>query len=379
MSDLAFFEGLRVVELGSWMAAPGASAMLADLGAQVLKVEPPSGDPSRNFVSSIGGRSTLTPSFALFNRHKRSVVLDLGEKADRAWFDGLLADSDVLVTNLLPGGLERIGLSPDAVLTRYPSLVYASITGLGLRGPDRDRPSYDVGAFWSRSGLLHQLTRPGTAPVGPTGGYGDLVTSLALTSGILAALLERQVTGRGRLVETSLLQTGAWVNGGDLAVQASLGRVRGVSARDDTRTPLVNSYRAGDGRWFFLLGVESARHLPAVARAIGRPELVEDERFATAKSIRANRRELIAILDDAFGTDGLEHWAGRLDAEGVWWQVVQTPAETLADAQLAANQMLHDVVVDRACPMVTAPFTIRGHQPASPGRAPELGEHEAVR
>jgi crotonobetainyl-CoA:carnitine CoA-transferase CaiB-like acyl-CoA transferase len=379
MSDLAFFEGLRVVELGSWMAAPGASAILADLGAQVLKVEPPAGDPSRNFVSSIGGRSTLTPSFALFNRHKRSVVLDLGQQQDRSRLEELLDEADVLVTNLLPGGLDRIGLAPESVMSRHTSLIYASITGLGLRGPERDRPSYDVGAFWSRSGLLHQLTRPGTAPVGPTGGYGDLVTSLALTSGILAALLERQVTGRGRLVETSLLQTGAWVNGGDLAVQAALGRTHGVGPREDTRTPLVNSYRAGDGRWFFLLGVESARHLPAVARAIGRPELVEDERFATAKSIRANRRELIAILDDAFGTDGLEHWARRLDAEGVWWQIVQTPAETLADAQLAANEMLHDVVVDTACPMVTAPFTIRGHQPASPGRAPELGEHEAVR
>jgi crotonobetainyl-CoA:carnitine CoA-transferase CaiB-like acyl-CoA transferase len=327
-------------------------------------------------VSSIGGASTLTPSFALFNRRKRSAVLDLTEAGDRKRLEELLDETDVLVTNLLPGGLDRISLAPEQVMARHPSLVFASITGVGMRGPDRDRPSYDVGAFWSRSGLLHQLTRPGTAPVGPTGGYGDLVTSLALTSGILAALLERQVTGRGRLVETSLLQTGAFVTSGDLAVQAAMGRVHGVGARDDTRTPLVNCYRARDGRWFFLLGVESARHLPAVARAIGRPELVENERFASARAIRANRAELIAILDESFAAADLTQWAERLDAEKVWWQAVHTPAETLADAQLAANEMLHDVVVDRECPMVTSPFTVRGHRPAGPARAPELGEHQ---
>ena len=280
------------------------------------------------------------------------------------------------MTNLLPGALERIGLAPERVLEAHPALVYASFTGVGLAGPDRDRASYDVGAFWSRSGLLHQLTRPGAAPVGPTGGYGDMVTAMALLNGILAALLERQVTGRGRLVETSLLQTGAYVTSGDLAVQAAMGRAHGVSAREDTRTPMVNCYRTSDERWFFLVGVEAARHLPAVARAIGRPELVADDRFATAKGIRGNRAELIAILDEAFAARTLAEWARVFDAEKVWWQAVQTPAEALADPQLTANAMLHDVQVDISHPMVTSPFTLHGHQPDSPAVAPALGEHQ---
>lgn len=376
--SLGYFADLRVVELGTWFAAPSAAALLADLGAEVLKVEPPRGDPGRNFVASVGGQSTVTPAFALVNRHKRSVVLDLGQQPDRDRLDDLLADSDVLVTNVLPGALDRIGLNPEQVLGTHPRLVYASITGVGLLGPDRDRASYDVGAFWARSGLLHQLTRPGTAPVGPAGGYGDMVTAMALVNGILAALLERQVSGRGRLVETSLLQAGAYAASGDLAVQAALGRVHGVTAREDTRTPMVNCYRTADDRWFFLMGVEAARHLPAVARAIGRPDLPADERFCTARGIRTNRADLIAVLDEAFAGRTLAEWAPIFETEGVWWQAVQTPAEALTDPQLAANGMLHDVRVEMPHPMVTSPFTVHGLQPATPAAAPELGEHQAL-
>jgi crotonobetainyl-CoA:carnitine CoA-transferase CaiB-like acyl-CoA transferase len=368
------FEGVRIIELGTWLAAPAATALLADLGAEVVKVEPPAGDPGRRFLAAIGSASDEAPVFALENRHKASVVLDLSSDTDRARLDELLSTADVFVTNIRPGALERLRLDPDRLLPSYTRLIYASITGYGLRGQERDRPSYDVGAFWARSGLSHQLTLPGQPPISPTGGYGDHVTALSLCCSVLAGLLERQATGRGGLVETSLLRTAGWLLGGDLALQATLGRAHGAIPRSESRTPLVNSYRTADDRWFFLMGAEAARHLPAVAAAIGRPEVASDERFATATAIREHSRELIAILDDAFLGATRAEWAKRFDEAGVWWEPVNTLPEVLASDQLAANDAF-DVVVssDQVYPMITAPFSVFRHRPAHPARAPSLG------
>ncbi|MCX2931800.1 CoA transferase [Mycobacterium sp. CVI_P3] len=368
-----FFGSLRVVEIGSWIAAPCASALMADLGAQVIKIEPRQGDPGRRFVSSTGGGADRSPAFELFNRGKRSLVLDIAAADDRDRLMNLLSTSDVLITNMRAGTLERAGLDPAAVLELCPRLVYASITGLGLRGPERDRASYDVGAFWARSGLLHQLTAPGNPPPHPAGGYGDSVTALAAFSAVLVALLERERTGRGQLVESSLLQSGTWLCAGDLGVQAAFGRVNRASHRTESRTPLVNSYQTSDGRWLFLQGVESVRHFPGICAAIGREDLCKDERFGSAKSMRTHRRELIAILDEEFSRRPFAEWADRLDAAGVWWQVVASPEEVLRDRQLAVNDMLHDVAVGRPTPMVTSPFTLRGTRTRPVGPAPDLG------
>jgi crotonobetainyl-CoA:carnitine CoA-transferase CaiB-like acyl-CoA transferase len=352
---------------------------MADLGAEVVKIEPPFGDPGRRFVSSTGGGADRSPAFELFNRGKRSVVLDLTLPADRQRLDALLSVSDVLVTNLRAGALERAGLDPVAVLARCPRLVYASITGLGLRGSERDRASYDVGAFWARSGLLHQMTVPGYPPAHPAGGYGDVVTALAAFSAVLAALLERERTGRGQLVESSLLHAGSWVCGGDLGVQAVFGRVNRASHRTESRTPLVNSYKTSDDRWIFLQGVEATRHFPGLCKALGREDLCNDERFTTANSIRANRRALIAVLDEEFARQPFAEWAQRLDDAGVWWQAVASPDEVLNDGQLTANGLFHDVIVGRPTPMITSPFTLCGTAADRVGPAPDLGaDSEAV-
>jgi crotonobetainyl-CoA:carnitine CoA-transferase CaiB-like acyl-CoA transferase len=375
---LEFFKDLRVIELGLWMAAPSAAALLADLGADVIKVEPPKGDPSRGFFKAIGSTSELQPTFALDNRRKRSVVLDLSGPDGRAQLEDLLAESDVLVTNMRLPTLRKMGLGAEEVVARFPRLIYGSITAHGLRGPDADVPGYDVGAFWARSGLSHQLA--GQSPLHAPGAYGDHITGLSMFAAILAGLLERQVTGRGGIVETSLLQTGTWVVGPDLAVQAALGRVNAVARRDEAHTPLVNSYRTSDDRWFFLTCVEVERHFANLARTIGHPELVDDERFADARGVRQNRRELIAILDAAFATATLDEWAARFDAADVWWQVVREPAEVLDDPQLAANGWLEDVESGPGIthPMVTSPIRVFGTTGPTPVRAPELGEHNVV-
>lgn len=341
---LSALAGLRVVELGVWVAAPSAAALLADWGADVVKVESPSGDPMRQVFGSLGIDSDMpNPAFSLDNRGKRSVVLDLRTPEDRRHLEELLATSDVFITNLRPDSLEGLGLEPAATVERHPHLVYCSISGYGLRGDDRNRPTYDIGAFWARSGLSMQMADEQGNPLNARGGIGDHITGLAALAGLLAAVLEQRSTGNGRVVEVSLLRTGAYVLGWDLGLQMTLGKVARAESRARNQAPLMNPYRAGDDRWFFLTGLEAGRHIAAVLRALGHPELLEDPRFADASSIRRNRTEVIAILDEIIGQAPLAHWEKRFDEEGVWWAPAQTPAEVVADPQLLENDGIVEI------------------------------------
>ena len=181
---LAALADLRVVELGVWVAAPSASALLADWGADVIKVEPPTGDPMRHAFGSLGiGLDFPNPAFAQDNRGKRSVVLDLREPADRDRFEELLATADVFLTNLRPDALDALDLEPASTVARHPRLVYCSVSGYGLRGPDRNRPAYDIGAFWARSGLSVQLANSEGVPLNARGGIGDHISGLAAAGG----------------------------------------------------------------------------------------------------------------------------------------------------------------------------------------------------
>jgi crotonobetainyl-CoA:carnitine CoA-transferase CaiB-like acyl-CoA transferase len=335
---LSSFADLRVVELGVWVAAPSAAALLADWGAEVIKIEAPSGDPMRNVFSSIGiGGDRPNPAFALDNRGKRSVVLNLREPDDRGHLEELLATADVFVSNLRPDALDKLDLEPGATVKRHSHLVYCSVSGYGLRGEDRNRPTYDIGAFWARSGLSNQMADGDGTPLNARGGVGDHITGLAAVAGILAAVLEQRHTGEGRVVEVSLLRTGAYVLGWDLGLQMALGKVAGAEPRDRNQSPLMNAYRASDGRWFFFTGLEAERHIEAVFRALGLPELLADERFSSAVAIRKNRIALIALLDEVIAQRPLAVWGERFDAEGVWWAPVQSPAQVIADPQLVAN------------------------------------------
>lgn len=354
-----FFETLRIVELGTWLSVPAAAALFADRGAEVIKVEPPRGDPGRNYYASETGANVVPPTFLLDNRSKSAVSVDLQNPEGRHALRHIVAAADVFITNMRLDALERFGLDHEALLAANPRLVYASLTGFGLRGPQRSRPSYDIGAFWARSGLSHQLTVPGAAPTSPAGGYGDHITALALFGAITAGLLERERTGSGGLVETSLLRTGAWVAGGDLAVMDAIGKLHPAPNRADCRTPLVNSYRTSDNRWFFLVGVETMRHFGRVCEAIDRPELNADNRFSDAGAIRRNARELVEIFDVEFGKVQLAEWAARFERAGVWWEPVANPAEVLADEQLLANDAFAVMDVDGSRrKLVASPFTV---------------------
>ena len=323
-AGLSSFHGLRVVELGVWVAAPAAAALLADWGADVIKVEPPTGDPMRGAFGSLGiGKEFPNPAFAQDNRGKRSVVLDLREPEARTQLESLLATADVFLTNLRPDALDGLGLEPGATVARHPRLVYCSVSGYGLRGQDRNRPAYDIGAFWARSGLSVQLADSEGVPLNARGGIGDHISALAALSGLLAAVLEQRHTGRGRVVEVSLLRTGTYVLGWDLSLQETLGKVAKAESRLANQTPLMNSYRASDGRWFFFTGLEANRHIDKVYRAIGREDLHDDPRFADAGALRRHREEVIALLDAVIAEHPLDYWAARFDREGVWWAPAQ--------------------------------------------------------
>jgi crotonobetainyl-CoA:carnitine CoA-transferase CaiB-like acyl-CoA transferase len=376
---LSSLAGLRVVEMGVWVAAPAAGALLADWGADVIKVEPPTGDPMRNAFGSLGiGKDFPNPAFAQDNRGKRSVVLDLRQPDDRDRCEELVGTADVFLTNLRPDALDGLGLEPHATLARHPHLVYCSVSGYGLRGEDRNRPAYDIGAFWARSGLSVQLASSEGVPLNARGGIGDHISGLAALSGLLAAVLEQRHTGRGRVVETSLLRTGTYVLGWDLSLQETVGRVAKAESRLSNQTPLMNSYRAGDGRWFFFTGLEADRHIDKVYRALGREDLHEDPRFANAAALRKHRTEVIATLDAIIAERPLAEWAERFDDEGVWWAPAQGPADVLEDPQLAATDgflELHDEADGTVRRSVNGPvsFSDVPVQPAAP--APRLGEH----
>jgi len=370
-------EGIRVVEMGLWVAGPATAGLLADWGAEVVKIEPPGGDPMRAFFRlATGSKVDRNPPFDLDNRGKRSVALDLGVPAAREAAQRIVDRADVFVTNIRPDALERIGFDPATLQARHPRLVYATITGYGRRGHDRDRPGYDVGAFWARSGVADTLTVEGLPPPMIRGGFGDHVTALATASGILAALLERNRTGRGRVVETSLLRTGMYCLGWDLNIQLEFGKLRAPVARTETETPLMNSYRASDGKWFWLIGLEADRHFPGLLRALGREEIAREERFRDARSRRHNRVALIALLDSFFATRPLADWAARFDAEDVWWAPVQSPAEVIADPQAEAAGAFVEVTTNRGETMRAIAGPVGSEAPARVlGPVPTLGAH----
>jgi crotonobetainyl-CoA:carnitine CoA-transferase CaiB-like acyl-CoA transferase len=377
---LSSLSDLRVIELGVWVAAPAVGALLADWGAEVIKIEPATGDPMRWVFGSIGASKDLpNPAFTFDNRGKRSAVLDLAEPFGREQLERLLERADVFVSNLRPDALEKLGLDPGATVERHPRLVYCSISGYGLRGEERNRPSYDLGAFWARSGLSHQMADSDGVPLNARGAIGDHITGLAALSGVLAAVLEQRHTGRGQVVEVSLLGTGAYVLGWDLSLQLALGKVAGPEARHENRMALMNSYRTSDGRWFFFIGLEMNRHLPAVCRALGRPDLTDDPRFADAASIRRNAAAVIALFDDIIGRRTLAEWSEVFEREGVWWAPVRNPAEVLADPQFVANDGIIEIASETDDPVqrsIGGPV-IFSDVSRRPGPAPGLGEHTA--
>ena len=372
--------GVKVVELGVWVAGPAATGLMADWGATVIKVEPPAGDPQRAVFGALGVADQAgVPPFEIDNRGKKSVVLDLRTDEGLATMHGLLAEADVFVSNVRPAGLARMGLDPESLTARYPQLVYGLLTGYGSKGPDVDRAGYDVGAFWARTGLAHTLVAPGDNPPGVRSGQGDHTTGLAMCAGVMAALFDRGRTGRGRVVETSLLRTGIYTIGWDVGVQLRFGKRTGTKRREENPAPQILNYTAGDGRAFWLLGLEGDRHWPGLLEAIGRPDLASRPGFETARERAANAREVVAELDAHFATGSYAQWTARFDEFDVWWAPLNSIPEAIEDPQVIASGAFVDMTPqpgEAPYRAVNSPVDFGGYSPVY-GPVPRLGEHEA--
>ena len=366
--------GVKVIELGLWLAGPACATILADWGADVVKIEPLDGDPFRGLAWAYGG--TMNPPFELDNRGKRSVAVDLRQPEGREVAWALLADADVFVTNYRPGGLDRLGLDWPTLHERFPNLVYGSITGYGLAGPERDRASYDMGAYWSRAGVAAALTPEGQDLPYQRGGFGDHLTGMALAGGIAAALFGRQARGEGQLVSTSLLRAGMYQIGTDLNTSLRTGLPTVAASVRSVPNPLLTGYRCGDGAWIWLLGLEGDRHWPGIAAALELDELVDDPRFATMEGRRDHAVEVSATLQEQLGTRPRDEWAVRLDALEVWWAKVQHVHDLIDDEQaIAAGGFVEVALSDGStATMVASPIDFSGRSRYAERATPELGQ-----
>jgi crotonobetainyl-CoA:carnitine CoA-transferase CaiB-like acyl-CoA transferase len=373
-------EGIKVVELGVWVAGPAAGGILADWGADVVKIEPPTGDPARLFGRMLGLDVDVSPPFEMDNRSKRSVVLDLTTDTGHAVALELISGADVFVTNVRPGALRRLGLDFESLAAEHPRLVYGLITGYGETGPDADRAAYDVAAFWARAGLAHLLTRPGDTPPFQRGGMGDHSAGMTLTAAICAALLARDRTGSGQLVTTSLYRQGAYTVSFDLNTYLMSGQPIAVGQRETMGNPCMNNYATADGRRFWIVGLEADRHWPALCRAIGRADWLADPRFSSARSRAVNAVELISKLDQIFATKPLDEWADIFAGEpDFFWSPVNTVEDVVADEQFDAAGGLVEVPDTQlgkgTMPMIATPADFHGTPWAPRSTAPRLGEH----
>ena len=372
-------DDITVLELANWVAAPTCGAMMADMGADVIKVEPLSGDGMRaklrQPVSPEGAAEHDFP-FQLDNRGKRSIAVDLTHDRGADLVRRLSGSVDVVLTNLLPGRLERYGLDPATLRGRNGRLVYGLVTGYGSEGPDADRGGFDLTAFFGSSGIMGLIGEPDAPPPVFRPGQGDHPTGLALLSAVLAALRMRDRTGEGQVVETALLRTGAWSIGIDVQVALVDGRQPTRRGRDDAWSPINTTYRCADGRWLNLAAQDQGRWEP-FCRAIGRPGWLHDDRYADARARYQNRRSLITELDDLFGTEPLAHWAPLLDSTGMIWSPVTELPDLVADPQARAIGMFETVDHPRAGPFETlaAPFSLSAADVAARGPAPDVGQH----
>jgi crotonobetainyl-CoA:carnitine CoA-transferase CaiB-like acyl-CoA transferase len=370
-------QGIRVVELGFWVAGPAAGGIMADWGADVVKIEPPDGDPFRGlFTKAAGIEVPMNPPFELDNRGKRSIALNLATAEGRRIARQLITHADVFVSNVRLGGLERMGLDYATVRADNPGLVYCSISGYGPDGEDRDRAAYDIGAFWSRGGVGLSLVPAGGEPPQQRGAMGDHVTAVSAVSAICGALVARARTGEGQFVTTSLLRNGLYMLGWDANIRLRFGYIDSPYDRFGVPNPLVNSYRAGDGRWLWLLGLQGDRHWPDLLRALDRPDLLDDPRFSNIRVRRENNGECVRILDAAFAAKPLDEWGVRLDRANMWWAPVRSLDEAIDDPQLRANGGVVKVpVADGEADMLASPADFHGTpwRPTMP--VPECGQH----
>ncbi|AVH60721.1 MULTISPECIES: CaiB/BaiF CoA transferase family protein [Streptomyces] len=370
------FTGLKVLDTSSYIAGPAAATVLSDFGADVIKIEPPGhGDPQRrlSFVPP-SPRAQANYGWHLANRNKRGMVIDLKSPATTEVLKRLVEWADVVITNFPHGTRERLHLGYDEVSSWNPKVIYADLTGFGDAGPDARQPGFDLTAYWSRSGLLASTRDAGAPPTVPVWGSGDYTTAIAIYAAIATALYHRERTGQGANVGTSLLATGVWATGTLVAGALADGTPFELHDRNAPVNALTNPYQSADGQWFML--ATSPVNWPGLTRAIGRPELSEDPRFADIEGLVKNAAAASELLDAEFASRPFTHWKDALERERITYSPIQTPEEAAKDPQLRVNDIV--VPLEGVAGLdytINSPVNLRGIPKVPAKRAPDLGEH----
>jgi len=380
MSERYLLDGLRVVELATFVFGPAAGTVLADFGAEVVHIEHPKIGDAYRYLTQLRPLPTCDANYCwiLTGRGKKSLALDLQCVAGRAVALELVRRADVFITNLHPSVLEKLGMRWEDLAPGNPRLIYAHATGYGDAGAEVEKPGYDATAWWARSGLMDAV-RPGGAEFGlATAGMGDHPSAMALVAAIALALYDRERTGKGRRVRSSLLANGAWSN--SILIQAALCGAPAFRppTHAESLNALVNHYLCGDGRALYLAMIQEAVEWERLTEAIGRPDLRDDPRFRDLPARRANAPALVAILDVVFAGKPLAEWRAALDGHGVTFGIIARVEDLPDDPQLNANGVFRPIEGEGVAPglrTVDSPLHLDGAPKRPATRAPTLGEH----
>lgn len=374
------FEGLRVIDCGSWVAAPAAATVLGDFGAEVIKVEaPPGGDTYRWCAQFVPGfpRSEHNYAWQLTARNKQSVLLDLKSGEGYAALLALVRGADVFLTNFPPAVLEKLRIRWEDLATHNPRLVYGQLTGYGEHGPHANLPAFDRTGWWARSGMMDRMRYRGHPPAGGVLGWGDHASSMALFGAVMTGLYRRERTGQGGRVHSSLLANGLWANGIPMAARLAGAEVELEKPRLEMDNALAIPYETADGHWFYPWLFDEPRDWLRFAFALGLGDLGEDERFAETTSRRANARALIEAFERRIAERDWSHWQGVMAEHAIDLIAVATLDEVIADPQVQLNDYLLPLAepLGPATHTVNSPVFVDGEPKRAAGAPPALGEH----
>jgi crotonobetainyl-CoA:carnitine CoA-transferase CaiB-like acyl-CoA transferase len=373
-------DGVRVIEVAEWFFVPSCGTVLADWGAEVIKVEHPTrGDPLRGLLTSgmLPGGKGVNYMVEHTNRGKKSVGVDLGTDDGREILYKLVEKADIYITSFLPAARQRLKIDVEHLHAINPRLIYARGHGQGQRGPDREKAGFDAASFWSRGGIAMRLTPPGAdAPVMQSAAFGDSIGGVFTAGGVAAALFERERTGKGTTVDVSLLGTALWVLAPDVLAAHLFKAEMPRMPRAQNPNPLVNSYRTRDGRWLFCNMLQPDRYWDSFVAALGHEELKSDPQFATAAARFQHREAVITRIDAIFLERDFREWAERLTAHDCVWAPMQTPGEVAADVQTEANHYLVEATHPEhgRFQIVSSPVQLGNEAIEARGPAPELGQ-----
>ncbi len=378
-------EGVKVIDLTYFVAGPGGARILADWGADVIKVEPSFGDPGRGTGATMScpTQPDCNPFYTAYNANKRGISLNLKSEDGKAILDKMLETADVFVSSYRTGALKRLGLDYEAMSKKHPHIIWAQINGFGDFGPAKDNAGFDTVAFWARSGAMIDLTEKDTSPINPLIGFGDATTSCSLAGGIAAALYQKAKTGKGCKVMISLFAQAIWSESAGM-VSTQYGDEY-PKTRLNPGSPVMDTFKSSDDKWFYMSILEPDRYNNALFKELGREDLVDHPDFANAAGSKAHSAELVAILAAEFGKHTMKEIEGMFARADIAYDHVQHIKEVLDDPQALENMYLvpmknNDGTVTKqpATPIrfcLTEPKTIEDIAPTMDRQAPRVGQH----